>query len=249
MKYMGSKNRISKYLVPILEKEYYKSNCEIFIDACCGGCNLIDKISPIIPRYANDINKYLIAMWKGLQNGADFPKEIPKCLYNVARDVYNGKEVRFEHIMNMTDDMVGWIGFMGSYNGRFFDGGYSGHNVKVKDGKERDYITENINNIYQQLDSLRGVTFSNKSLFDIRPKKKSLIYFDIPYKDTKQYDVSKNFDYDRFYKFCEELKQDGHIIFISEYSMPDTFKCVWEMSLNTHMNQKTEKRVEKLFTL
>lgn len=246
---MGSKNRVAKYIVPILEQAYFENNCEIFIDACCGGCNLIDKINPEIPRYANDINKYLIEMFKGLQKGLVYPTDIDKGLYDLARDVYNGKEVRFEHLMNMTDDLIGWIGWMGSYNGRFFDGGYSGHNVKIKDGKYRDYIGENIKNITQQLPNLRGVVFSNKSLFDIKPTKKSLIYFDIPYKGTKQYDVSKNFDYEKFYRFCEELKQEGHTVVVSEYNMPDNFKCIWEMELNTHMNQKTEKRREKLFTL
>ena len=59
---MGSKNRVAKYIVPILEKVYYDNECEIFIDACCGGCNLIDKINTSIPRYANDYNEYLIKM-------------------------------------------------------------------------------------------------------------------------------------------------------------------------------------------
>ena len=245
MKYMGSKNRIAKYIVPILEKACHDNECEIFIDACCGGCNLIDKIDPIIPRYANDYNEFLIEMWKGLQKGVSYPTEIDKSLYNTARDAFNGKE----NIMNLSKDMLGWIGFMASYNGRFFDGGYSGHNVEVKGGKNRDYITENINNINTQLKNLEGVKFSNKSLFDLNPTKKSLIYFDIPYKNTKQYSISKDFDYESFYEKCIELKEQGHIVFVSEYRMPSDFRCVWSKEIKTHMNQKAEDRVEKLFTL
>jgi DNA adenine methylase len=42
--------------------------------------------------------------------------------------------------------MIGWIGWMGSANGRFFDGGYSGKsNTKI--GTVRDYIKEAISNI------------------------------------------------------------------------------------------------------
>lgn len=245
MKYMGSKNRIAKFIVPILEKSFYDNNCETFIDACCGGCNLVDKISTSIPRYANDLNKYLIEMFKGLQKGINYPMEIDKGLYDLARDVYNGREVRFEHLMNMTDDMVGWIGWMGSYNGRFFDGGYSGHDVKG-----RDYIGEQIRNTLNQIENLKDVTFTNKSLFDIEPKKKALIYFDIPYKDTKQYDTSKNFDYEKFYELCSHLSFIGHKIFISEYSMPDYFKCVWEKEVTNSLNTKnTYKPIEKLYTL
>lgn len=243
MKYMGSKNRIAKHIVPILEKYYYENNCEIFIDACCGGCNLIDKIDKKIPRYANDINKYLICMWRGLQNGVEYPTQISKELYSDVRDCYNGKNNSY------TDDFIGWVGFMASYNGRFFDGGYSGHNVKIKEGKFRDYITENINNINKQIKDLKDVNFSNKSLFDIKPKVKSLIYFDIPYKGTKQYDSSKNFNYNEFYNMCEILKNQGHIIVVSEYTMPANFSIIWSMNIKTHMNQKAEDRVEKLYVL
>ena len=52
------------------------------------------------------------------------------------------------------DFLIGWIGWMGSYNGRFFDGGYSGHSV----GK-RDYISEQIKNTEAQLDKIKDITF------------------------------------------------------------------------------------------
>ena len=51
---------------------------------------------------------------------------------------------------NTGDFMIGWIGWMGSANGRFFDGGYSGKsNTKI--GTVRDYIKEAISNIEKQL--------------------------------------------------------------------------------------------------
>lgn len=183
-------------------------------------------------------------MFKGLQKGLTYPTDIDKGLYDLARDVYNGRESRFEHLMNMTDDLIGWIGWMGSYNGRFFDGGYSGHNVKG-----RDYIGEQIRNTLKQMDGLVGVTFSCKSLFDISPKKKALLYFDIPYKGTKGYS-SGSFDYDRFYDKCKELTVQGNVVFISEYTMPDDFVCVWEKEVTNSLNPNiTYRPVEKLFTL
>lgn len=240
MKYMGSKNRIAKYIVPILEDSFHENECEIFIDACCGGCNVIDKVSPDIPRYANDINIHLIEMFKGLQRGKKYPNEISKEVYNLARNVYHAKTG--EHYMDI--GLVGWIGWMGSYNGRFFDGGYSGHNVKG-----RDYIGEQIRNTLKQMDGLVGVTFSCKSLFDISPKKKALLYFDIPYKGTKGYS-SGSFDYDRFYDKCKELTVQGNVVFISEYTMPDDFVCVWEKEVTNSLNPNiTYRPVEKLFTL
>lgn len=52
----------------------------------------------------------------------------------------------------LEEAMIGWVGFMGSFNGRFYDGGYSGHNVKG-----RDYISEQIRNTLSQIDKLKGV--------------------------------------------------------------------------------------------
>ena len=234
MKYMGSKNRIAKYIVPILEKAYYDNKCEIFIDACCGGCNLIDKINPTIPRYANDINEYLIEMWKALQNGW-----MPKDYYS--KDEYNYyKDSSEKHIK-------GYIGFNCSYSGKWF-GGFAGI-VQTKGG-ERNYQDEAKRNILNQIKNLKGVIFSNKSILDIKPNKKALIYCDIPYKDTTKY--KDKLDHDNFYEWCREMKKQGHTIFISEYNMPEDFICVWEsnpISSSLTKNTGSKKSIEKLFTL
>lgn len=71
-------------------------------------------------RIASDKNKYLISMWKGLQEDLERPYKISRELYSEARSGYNnGTNIQF------SDFLIGWIGWMGSYNGRFFDGGYS----------------------------------------------------------------------------------------------------------------------------
>ena len=244
MKYMGSKNRIAKEIIPILLKD--RKEDEYFVDVFAGGCNLIDKIPG--KRIANDKNKYLIAMWKGLQEERQRPYEISKDLYSCARDVYNGKEVRFEHKMNMDDFMIGWVGWMASYNGRFFDGGYSGHCV----GKtERDYISEQIRNTEKQIPLIKGVIFTNLNYKDIKFKNKNcVIYCDPPYKGTKQYATSKDFDHDHFWQWCRGLSKQGHRVFISEYNAPEDFKVVWEKEVTNSMNTKnTYKPVEKLFTI
>ena len=134
MKYMGSKNRIAKEIIPIMLN--YRKKDQWFIDLFCGGCHIIQNIDG--NRIANDKNKYLIAMWKGLQEDRERPKIISKELYSKARTEYNnGTNIEFD------DFMIGWIGWMGSYNGRFFDGGYSGHNVG---STNRNYIDEQIRN-------------------------------------------------------------------------------------------------------
>lgn len=235
MKYMGSKNRIAKYILPIILEN--RANRQYYVEPFCGGCNLIDKVTG--NRMANDINKYLIAMFKELSSGRYFSNIIE-------RDYYN--KVRNSHTNN-TDEFScaekGWVGFMGSFNGRFFDGGYSGHLV----GK-RDYITEQIRNTLSQIQLLKDIEFTAGDYSEMIIPNNSIIYCDIPYKNTKQYSASKNFDYDKFYDWCVEMKDLGHTIFVSEYGMPPNFTCLWEMSVINSMHQKNTKiATEKLFTL
>jgi len=44
IKYLGSKSRIAKHIVPILQKEIDDNNINTYIEPFCGGCNLVDKI-------------------------------------------------------------------------------------------------------------------------------------------------------------------------------------------------------------
>ena len=234
MKYMGSKNRIAKHILPIILKD--RKENQYYVEPFVGGANMIDKVDGL--RIGNDVNKYLIAMWKGLQQNLDRPYHIDKELYSLARTAYNNND---NSIFN--DFFIGWIGWMGSYNGRFFDGGYSGHAV----GK-RDYITEQIKNTESQIVNIQNVQFLSKDYSELILPSNSIIYCDIPYKNTKQYSSSKNFDHDNFWNWAKEKSQDGHEVFISEYNAPDDFECIWEMEVTNSMNTtKTYKPIEKLF--
>ena len=44
MKYVGSKNRISKYIAPILQGYIDRNNVEIYYEPFVGGANMVDKI-------------------------------------------------------------------------------------------------------------------------------------------------------------------------------------------------------------
>lgn len=240
MKYLGSKRRIAKDILPIILDGMREG--DYFVDAFCGGCNLLDKVPNKFKRIANDNNEYLIAMWKCLQQGDRFTEIISRDLYVKAREASKKGD-----LSNFTKAEISWIGFMGSYNGRWFDGGYSGHDVKG-----RDYISEQIRNTLSQIPLLSDVDFRCGSYEEIKlpPVSKTTIYCDIPYKGVKQYTTSKNFDYERFYDWCREEHTEGYRIFVSEYEMPDDFKCVWQKQVTNSMNQTiTKKPIEKLFML
>jgi DNA adenine methylase len=246
---MGSKARFVKQILPIILKD--RKNGQYYVEPFAGGMNSICEVDGC--RLASDNNKYLIAMWEGFLDDRTYPKEIPKDLYNIARDVFNGKEKRFEHTMNMTDDMIGWIGFMGSANGRFFEGGYSGKsNTKI--GTVRDYIAESIRNIEKQKNKMIDVSFVFCDYKDLYIPKNSIIYCDIPYSGTKQYSTSKGFDYLEFWEWCREMSKQGHKVFVSEYNAPEDFKCVWEKEAKSSLSANGKSggnllSVERLFTL
>ena len=48
----------------------------------------------------------------------------------------------------------------------------------------------------------------------------------------------------------EKNTKGGHVIFISEYQMPEDFICVWAKEVKSSLAKEGGKRgVEKLFTL
>ena len=242
MKYQGNKRRIVGEILPIMLENY---SGDTFVDAFCGSCSVIEDVPTDYNRIANDKNKYLIAMWRSLTSGKnDFPTTITKEFYTDVKESFRNETDKY------SDDLKGWVGYMASFNGKFFSGGYSGHHVMGKNGKARNYIDENIRNINRQISehNLQGITCYATDYFNIPLPENSLIYCDIPYKNTTPYDFSKGFDYEAFYTWCRNMKEKGHTVFISEYECPDDFECIWEKELTNALNQQvTKKPIEKLF--
>ena len=242
MKYMGSKARFSKEILPIILKD--RTADQWYIEPFAGGMNVICEVQG--NRIANDKNLHLIAMWDGLLENRERPNEISKELYDKVRVEYNnGTNVEFD------DFMIGWIGWMGSANGRFFDGGYSGKsNTKI--GTVRDYVKEAISNIEKQLPKMEGVIFRNDDFLELDIQPNSIVYCDIPYQGTKQYAKSKNFDYDDFWTWARSIGRQGQTVFVSEYNAPDDFVCVWQKEAKSSLSANgkiggNKVSVEKLF--
>ena len=167
------------------------------------------------------------------------PTTIEKPFYAKVRESWHKNDGAFD------DATIGWVGFMASWNGRFFDGGYSSHNAGG-----RDYINENIRNTMRQIDDLKGVEWQSCSFENITMPNGSLVYYDPPYRGTSSYATAKGFDHNRFYDWARQMKRDGHTVFISEYDMPGDFKIVWQKQITNSVNlTKTYKPMERLWTL
>ena len=144
---MGSKAKITKYIVPIIQRKIDESGARYYVEPFAGGCNVIDKIKAEY-RIASDSNKYLIALFQHLQDGGELPEHITREEYNKAREAYRTGD------NSLQAWYIGAVGFLASYNGRFYDGGYAGYG-KDK-GRVRDYYHAHKDNQMYKL--LKGGT-------------------------------------------------------------------------------------------
>ena len=241
MKYIGSKNRLSKEIAPIIQS-YITEHTKGYLEPFVGGGNMIDKIK-CDNKIGYDIHKQLIALLNQAKvDTTCFPETITEEEYY---KVKNNKE-------NYEDWYVGLVGFCASFSARYF----SGYARAFKNDKTtpRDMPNEAIRNIKKQAPNLKGITFECKNFLEIKSKdfKGYVIYCDIPYRDTTKY-ATGTFPYEEFYQWCREMSKNNTIL-ISEYYMPEDFTCIWKKKVKVNFDSKRKERnkdnnrVEKLYT-
>jgi len=252
---MGSKSRIAKYIVPIIQQYIDDNNITEYYELFVGGANVIDKIH-CNKKYGYDLNKYLIALLQYVQDDKLLYESVPKELYDKARSFYymNLKNEQFKKdnikdVPIFEDWEIGNIGFLASFNGRFFDGGYakSGYE-KTKNGlRFRNYYNEAKNNLLNQASNLKDIIFQVKDYRDNYDLHNCVIYCDPPYNNTKQFKNSLEFNYDEFWQVMREYSKNN-IVFISELTAPNDFECIWEKEISRSIKVNDKSRTtEKLF--
>ena len=144
----------------------------------------------------------------------------------------------------------GNVGFLASFNGKFFDGGYAKAGYeKTKYGERlRDYYAEAKRNLLNQMSDIQNVQFKQA---DYRESTENLhncvIYFDPPYQNTTQYQNATGFDYDEFWNVVKELSKNN-FVFVSELDAPEDFEVIWEKPVSRSMNANVKSvATEKLF--
>ena len=225
---MGSKNRHAKELLPIILNG--RERDQVYVEPFIGGANLIDKVGG--RRIGADVNPYVIQALTSIRDCLD---ELPKSNIEFTEAQYatlSGSD-QYKH--------KGYAGFAFSYGGKWL-GGWR------RDGAgARDYVAESYRNAVNQSPLLQGIELVCCSYSDLPIPSNSIIYCDPPYFGTTKY--KDDFDHDLFWAWCRVKIAEGHKVFVSEYTAPDDFVCVWNKQVNSSLAKDTgsKKGVECLF--
>jgi DNA adenine methylase len=203
-----------------------------YVEPFVGGANMIDKVDG--NRLAADNNIYLVFTLKALSEGWIPPKTLTESEY--ADIKLNPDKYPYP--------LVGFVGFACSYGAKWFGGYCRGKTAK---GVPRDYIREAYRNVMKQANLLKGIRFKHSSYSELEIPAESIIYCDPPYANTTRY--KSFFEHEPFWQWCREKSADGHSVFVSEYTAPDDFECVWQKEINSSLTKNTgsKKGIEKLF--
>lgn len=229
MKYMGSKSRIAKHILPIMLEECEKYGITNWVEPFVGGGNMIDKVPNSFERIGYDLNHHTIAALVGIRDHLD---ELP-C--KVTKEFYNSIKGSEPHNVNS------WIRYECSFASKL-DNGYAinkaGRNYAEKGKNLAIKQSPKIQNVQFICDSYENLSFEN-----------CLVYCDPPYQGATRYKTGA-FDHDKFFAWCREQAK-RNIVFVSEYNAPDDFECVWQGEIKTNFSstrkKATHNAVEKLF--
>ena len=240
MKYMGSKARIAKHILPIMLAEAEKHGITTWVETMVGGGNMIDKVPDSFKRIGYDLNDHVI---HALIDIRDRPNDLFDSFSKELRDFHKNDKAKtlYSHACIVT-----------SFGGDLRDGGYAREketsSSAIKRGYVRNHAEEGKRNAIKQSPKIQNVDFICES-YENLDFENCLVYADPPYQGARGYKTGA-FDHDKFFEWCREQAKKN-VVFVSEYNAPDDFECVWQGEIKTNFasNRKaaTHKAVEKLF--
>ena len=233
MKYMGSKNRIAKYILPIMLEAAAEKGINNWLEPFIGGANMIDKVPDTFKKLGIDSNPHTIAALIAIRDLAEnLPDDVSEAYY---KSLYG----------TPPDPITSLIRFGASFGGKFENGYARGLS---SDESPRNYWRETVRNAKKQSPNLQNVKFINGN-YDEFEFENCLIYCDPPYFQTTSYKTDA-FNHSKFWGWCR-LMSNKNVVFISEYVAPDDFECVWEGEVKTNFasqrTKPTHTATEKLF--
>ena len=226
MQYMGSKASIARKLLEVMLPCRRPNQC--WVEPFVGAGGMIQNVDG--PRIGSDSDGYIVAFLNAVRDGW-VPDPINKYLY---RFIKCNKEL-------FMPEYLAYVGYGCSFGGKWF-GGFA------HDSLGRNYSAIAIRSIKKQAPKLSNADFYHCEYNKLYIPPSSFIYCDPPYKNTTKYKI--DFSHGLFWQWCRYMRDVGHTIFISEYTAPDDFECVFELRHKSKLHKtRIQDRNEKLFTL
>lgn len=232
MRYMGSKARHAKHIIPFLIAGHDQS--KPYIEPFVGGGNMIDKV-PAQIRWGSDVAEYAVALLDALSKGWMPPRHVTATEYRQAKKAPN----------KYPPEYVGFVAHCCTYGGKLW-GGYARN--KSTEGEDSTIPLQQHNALLRQAKMIDGVMFSVGSYDSIEYPDGATVYMDPPYAATTGYKV--DFDHASFWDFCNKLAKRCRV-FVSEYAAPDNWVPIWERQTPSSLTKNTgaKKATEKLFVM
>lgn len=238
MKYMGGKNKISKYIAEFIKNLVNKDMVDGYLEPFCGSLAITVHMTDYKKVIASDNHPDLIKLWKSVQQNKFRP---PKTL----------TEDKWNKIKNYKSPsaLKAFVGFGCSFGGKFF-GGYA---QKYTNGKKEDFLKAATNSINKIKLKITDVKFYKKDYKKWNPRN-MLIYCDPPYMKinfpvnyritTKKY---TEFDNKEFWNVMRKWSKTN-LVFISEQHAPADFISIWSKKKYRSISQSSKTRYKSLKT-
>ena len=223
MKYLGGKQRLGRYIAPVLIEIIENNKIDTYLEPFCGALGVLKNLTHLkIKIKASDYHPDLIAMWQRLQEGNFEPPQ------NITESEYNYYKLN----VKSPDPLKGFVGFGSSFGGKFF----AGYAQKYTNGKNENFCLEAYRSLKRIEKLIQEVEFRCQDYRKLNPTN-TLIYCDPPYSktkypikyrtDVKHYDV---FDSEGFWEVMRRWSKNN-IVVISETHAPEDFVVIWSMDI------------------
>lgn len=266
MPYKGSKNKIAKKIISILPEADY------FVDLFGGG-GAMSHCAALSGKYNKVIyNELDPLVYKGfvMAVSGEFENEkrwisreeffrlkdtdpyVAMC-FSFGNDfrsyAYSPENERLkEHLHKIffaetpEQSYINWKNFLNDYRTINLDCSKKFKSIENIDRLKRLQSLERLDRLKNIVSA--DITCLNLSYEQVEIPENSVVYCDIPYRNTEKY-ISE-FDHEKFYSWA---KSQPFTVYISEYSMPEEFQEIVSFEKSSKISaRKNKKTIEKIFT-
>lgn len=237
--YQGGKKRIGKRIhkaILLLETDLYKEPNPYF-EPFVGMAGVLRYFGKDKNRNlsACDLNTDLIKMWKAVQRGWKPPLTCSKEEYEKLKNSKRHSAKR------------AFVGVVASWGGDYFKS-YRLH--LQPNGK--DFMAEGYRGIMDIKPDIMKVKFFDATSYDnFEIENCTTIYCDPPYCGNKlgisnKESLFQNFDYEKFWNKMREWSVNNLVV-ISEWTAPEDFQKIWEVTSTIGTGRKSKKYNECLY--